>query len=55
MNDITKAERHLALAPFEASSWTLGIYQIVTSLGLYLATVGLMYWSLGISRALTLL
>lgn len=55
MNDITKDERRLALAPFEASSWKLGIYQIVTSLGLYLITVGLMYWSLGISHALTLL
>jgi len=55
MNSITKAEQRLALAPFEASSWTLGIYQIVTSLGLYLATVGLMYWSLGISHVLTIL
>ena len=55
MNDITKAEQRLALAPFEASNWTLGIYQIVTSLGLYVATVGLMYWSLGISHVLTIL
>lgn len=42
-----------AVAPFERSSLPLGAYQIITSLGFYLATVGLMYWSFPVSPVLT--
>ncbi len=51
----SRAELRAAVAPFEAPSMALGLYQIATSLGLYLVTVGLMYWSLRISYLLTLL
>ncbi len=43
-----------AVAPFEAPSLTRGLVQIGTSIGFYLGTVALMYWSLGISYLLTL-
>jgi omega-6 fatty acid desaturase (delta-12 desaturase) len=42
-----------AVAPFETSSLTLSVYQIATSLGLYLAAPGLMYWSFAVSPWLT--
>jgi omega-6 fatty acid desaturase (delta-12 desaturase) len=44
----------LAVAPFENASLWLGASQIVTSMGLYLATIAAMYWSLHISYWLTL-
>jgi len=44
-----------AVAPFETPSLALGAYQIATSLGLYVVSLALMYWSLGISYGLTLL
>ena len=44
-----------AVAPFERPSLALGAYQIATSIGLYVATLAAMYWSLGISYGLTLL
>jgi len=51
----TRSELREAVAPFESSSLMLGLYQIVTSIALYLAALGLMYWSLRASYALTLL
>ena len=55
MGEMTRTELRAAIAPFEAPSWSLGLYQIATSIGLYLAVVAAMYWSLGVSHALTLL
>lgn len=51
----SREELRAAVAPFEHSSLPLGVCQIVTTLGLYVATVGLMYWSFPISPILTLL
>jgi acyl-lipid omega-6 desaturase (Delta-12 desaturase) len=44
-----------AVAPFETPSLALGLGQIVTSIVFYIAAVGTMYWSFGVSYALTLL
>lgn len=55
MTEPTRSELREAVAPFESSSLMLGLYQIVTSIALYLAALGLMYWSLRASYALTLL
>lgn len=54
MREITRAELRAAVAPFESPSLGHGLYQLGTSLGLYLATVGSMYRSLSVSYALTL-
>ena len=43
-----------AVAPFETPSAGLAAWQIATSLGLYVATVVAMYWSLSVSYWLTL-
>ena len=43
-----------AVAPFEVSSLARSLFQIVTSIGFYLAAVILMYWSIGVSYFLTL-
>jgi acyl-lipid omega-6 desaturase (Delta-12 desaturase) len=45
----------IALAPFEVPNFLLGVLQIATSLGLYVLTVGLMYWFFPVSPLLTLL
>lgn len=55
MREATTVQLRAAVAPFESPSLALGLYQIATSLGLYVTTVAIMYWSLGISYALTLL
>lgn len=49
-----RAALRAAVAPFEEPSLARGLVQIVTSIGFYLVTVGLMYWSLSISYLLTL-
>lgn len=49
-----RAALRAAVAPFEAPSLARGLIQIGTSIGFYLAAVGLMYWSLGVSYLLTL-
>lgn len=49
-----RATLRAAVAPFEKPSLALGIVQLFTSAGLYLAAVVLMYWSLHISYWLTL-
>ncbi|MBI3676354.1 MAG: fatty acid desaturase [Proteobacteria bacterium] len=54
MQDYTRAELRAAVAPYETPSLARGLWQIVSSLGFYLGTVALMYWSLGISYWLTL-
>lgn len=51
----SREEFRAAVAPFEHSSLPLGASQIITTLGLYVGTVGLMYWSFPISPILTLL
>ncbi len=55
MSDSDRAEIRAAVAPFERPSQSLAIYQVVTSIGFYLAAVALMYGSLHLSYALTLL
>ena len=55
MNETKRADLRAAVAPFETPSLSLGLYQIATSIGLYLATLALMYWSLHVSYLLTLL
>jgi len=54
MQEHNRTELRAAVAPFESPSLALGAWQIVTSLGLYVLTVAVMYWSLGISYWLTL-
>jgi acyl-lipid omega-6 desaturase (Delta-12 desaturase) len=49
-----RATLRAAVAPFEKPSLALGIVQLFTSAGLYLAAVALMYWSLHVSYWLTL-
>lgn len=49
-----RSELRAALAPFEKPSLARALVQIATSLGFYLITVGLMYWSLSVSYWLTL-
>ncbi len=49
-----RAALRAAVAPFEVPSLARGLVQIVTSIGFYVATVALMYWSLNISYVLTL-
>jgi omega-6 fatty acid desaturase (delta-12 desaturase) len=44
-----------AVAPFETPSVSRAVFQLFTSLGLYLLLVGLMYWSLSYSYWLTLI
>ena len=44
----------VAVVPFENPSLKLGVLQLVTSIGLYLATIAAMYWSLQVSYWLTL-
>jgi omega-6 fatty acid desaturase (delta-12 desaturase) len=53
-NRTLRAELRAAVAPFESPDLISGIGQIASSLGLYLATMGLMYWSLAISPVLSL-
>jgi len=48
-----RAELRAAVAPFEQPSLARGLVQIATSVGLYVVTVGLMYWSLHVSYLLT--
>lgn len=43
-----------AVSPFENASIAIGAWQIVTSIGLYLAALAAMYWSLHVSYWLTL-
>ena len=43
-----------AVGPFEESSVKLALYQLFSSIGLYLVTLALMYWSVGVSYWLTL-
>ncbi len=49
-----RAALRAAVAPFETPSLARGAWQLATSLGLYVATVVAMYWSLSISYWLTL-
>ncbi len=44
----------VAVVPFENPSLALGVLQLGTSIGLYLATIAAMYWSLQVSYWLTL-
>jgi omega-6 fatty acid desaturase (delta-12 desaturase) len=44
-----------AVAPFEKPELWYSVAQIVTSIGFYVVTVGLMYWSISVSYALTVL
>ena len=55
MTESGRASIRAAVAPFEAPSLPLALYQVATSICLYVVTVGLMYWSLSVSYALTLL
>ena len=50
-----RAALRAAVAPFEAADTLRATVQLFTSLGLYVAVVGLMYWSLSYSYWLTLL
>ncbi len=50
----SRAELRAAIAPFEVPSLARGFWQLITSIGLYIAVLALMYWSLGISYWLTL-
>ncbi len=50
----SRSQLRAAVAPFETAKPGLAIWQLATSLGLYLATVAAMYWSLTISYWLTL-
>ncbi|HEY8696252.1 MAG TPA: fatty acid desaturase [Rhizomicrobium sp.] len=50
----TRAALRAAVAPFERPGLVLCAWQLATSMGLYLTTLALMYWSLGISYWLTL-
>ena len=43
-----------ALAPFEKPELVRAAIQMITSIGLYAVTVGLMYWSISISYTLTI-
>ena len=54
MQTETRTTLRNAVVPFEKPSLGLGLLQLVTSIGLYLATIAAMYWSLGISYWLTL-
>jgi acyl-lipid omega-6 desaturase (Delta-12 desaturase) len=54
MDSGTRTALRAAVAPFEISSVGRAAFQLATSLGLYMATVALMYWSLGVSYWLTL-
>jgi acyl-lipid omega-6 desaturase (Delta-12 desaturase) len=54
MSESGRAGIRAAVAPFETPSLPLALYQIATSIVLYVMTVGLMYWSLSVSYALTL-
>ena len=54
MSDSDRARIRAAVALFELPSRSLAIYQIATSIGLYLAAVALMYGSLQLSYLLTL-
>lgn len=49
-----RAALRAAVAPFEEPDLARGVVQIITSVGFYLTTVGLMYWSLNVSYFLTL-
>jgi omega-6 fatty acid desaturase (delta-12 desaturase) len=54
VRDNLRAELRAAVAPFEGPKLLSGIGQIATSLGLYLATLGTMYWLFGVHPALAL-
>ena len=51
VSDSDRAEIRAAVAPFERPSQSLAIYQVVTSIGFYLAAVALMYGSPLVIRA----
>ncbi len=51
--DASRTALRAALAPFEEARLAPGLVQIATSMGLYLAALGAMYWSLDVSYALT--
>lgn len=51
---INRSELRAAVAPFEKPSLVRGVVQIAASMGFYLVTLGLMYWSLSVSYVLTL-
>lgn len=55
MHEITGAQVRQAVGPYEVPSLAPALTQIATSIGLYLTTLAVMYWSFGISYALTLL
>jgi omega-6 fatty acid desaturase (delta-12 desaturase) len=54
MREITRTQVREAVEPFEAPNLARGLTQIATSIGLYVATVAAMYWTFGVSYALTL-
>lgn len=54
MHPNTRTALRVAVVPFENPSLELGVLQLVTSIGLYLATIAAMYWSLQVSYWLTL-
>jgi omega-6 fatty acid desaturase (delta-12 desaturase) len=50
----TRAALRAAIEPFEHPSIARACWQLVSSLGFFIATLALMYWSLGVSYWLTL-
>jgi omega-6 fatty acid desaturase (delta-12 desaturase) len=54
VRDNLRTELRAAVAPFEGPKLLSGLGQIATSLGLYLVTLGLMYWLFGVHPALAL-
>lgn len=54
MHSNMRTALRVAVVPFENPSLGLGILQLVTSIGLYLATIAAMYWGLQVSYWLTL-
>lgn len=54
MREITRAQVREAVEPFEVPSLARGLAQIATSIGSYVVTVAVMYWTFGVSYALTL-
>jgi omega-6 fatty acid desaturase (delta-12 desaturase) len=54
MGTENRAALRAAVAPFEMPSVSRAVFQLFTSLGLYLMVVGLMYWALSYSYWMTL-
>jgi omega-6 fatty acid desaturase (delta-12 desaturase) len=54
MDETGRRELRSAVAPFETPNLALGLYQIISAIALYVVLQAVMYWSLGISYALTL-